>query len=185
FALPAVAVALHRHVDQAERGLPRVEHVVGEKDQAGAGPVDGTAGRVKGAEGRREAVPHQDEERRAFAARDHQAVECLELGWPPHLPDGCSEPVQGGGVCGEVSLEGEDTDLERVRAVGARPRARAAARHVTTPASGAARPRPASTSRGPAWLRPAPRTPWRGCRGPGSGSWPGRWRGRAPGGPTT
>ena len=185
FALPAVAVALHRHVDQRERGLARVEDVVGEQDQAGAGPVDGTAGRVEGAEGGREAVPHQDEERRAFAARDHQAVERPELGGPPHLPDRCPEPVQGSGVSREVSLEGEDTDRERGLAVGAQPRARAAGGHVTTPGSGAARPRPASTSRGPAWPRPALRTPWRGCRGRGSGSWPGRWRGRAPRGRRT
>src|SRR5262249_43269904 len=117
--LPAVRVALHRDVDQTQRGLARIEDLAGQEDQAGAGAVDRPTRGMEAGEGGGEVGRQEEEESRALTARDDEAVQPLELSGLRALPHRHVEPLQGGGVRGEVPLEGEDPDR------------RAAARHLS------------------------------------------------------
>ena len=162
--LPAVAVALHGHVDQPEGGLTRAFDLPGEHDQAGARAEQRSAARVERAEGRLE-VPgvHQVEERRALAPGKDQALHVVERSGLPHLHRLHGRATKRRRVEREIALEREDADAHR----------------LTTLGSGGALPRRAWRSRAPPSRRRAPRSPSRARPDPGSGSSPARWR--APG----
>src|SRR5262249_23299852 len=79
-ALPAVGVALHADIDEAERKLRRILHIAREENQAGARAEDRPAFGMKllerGNEARR---VHQLEQRGALAPRYDEAVDVPEL----------------------------------------------------------------------------------------------------------
>ena len=111
--LRAERVAAHHDVEAAERLLPgdRVEHGVGEHDEAGARAVDGHARGDRGlqrrlqAEGASELVHHA-----RLAARDHEAVDLCELLGAPHERHPGAELREHMRVLAEVALERENTD---------------------------------------------------------------------------
>ena len=120
--LVAERIAPHGDVEAAEGLLPvdRVQHGVGEHDEAGAGAVhrhpvgDPGLERLGQTEGAAELVHDA-----RLAARDHQAVDLGELALPPDRHGIRSEFPQHGEVLAEIALEREDADPSAASALPA------------------------------------------------------------------
>src|SRR5262249_23226549 len=110
-ALAAVRVALHVHVDEAQRELPGIVDLAGEEDEPRAGAEGRLALGVELLGGGPQAPPvHQLEQGGALAAGDDEPVDVRQLLGLADL-DGLDVTVlQRRDVEREVALQGEDAD---------------------------------------------------------------------------
>lgn len=111
--LPAVAVALHRHIETAEtRTVPTtVEDAIGQQHQSCAGaerraPFPGPA-----LERRPEArsIDQQRHGRRLAPGQD-EGIHAADLAGGPDEVHLCADPHEGGNVLAHIALKGEDAD---------------------------------------------------------------------------
>jgi hypothetical protein len=110
--LAAVAVAKNGHVEKLEGILRRIFDVSGEKNRAGTGAENGAVFGGELADGLVEAFFLEELELGGgFAAGQDQAVTRLEVGDGADFDSVGAEFAKAGGVSGEVTLYGEDTDL--------------------------------------------------------------------------
>ena len=113
--LAAVAVAENGHIEELERILRRIFDVRGKKNRTGTGAENGVALGGELANGFVEAFfPEELELGGGFAAGENEAIAGLDIGDGANFNGRRSEFAEAGGVRGEVTLDGEDTDFHGV-----------------------------------------------------------------------
>jgi hypothetical protein len=109
--LATVTVAQNGHVEEFEGVLRGIFDVSGEQNGARAGAEDSVLFR-KFADGAVQAFFLEELELGGgFAAGEDQTVAGFEVGNGADFDGVCAELAKAGGVCGEVTLDGEDTDF--------------------------------------------------------------------------
>ena len=111
--LPAVGVAPDAHVHEGERLLvgARAFYVARHEDGAGARAEHGHAGRMRGAQRLVQAVDGQElRDGRGLAARDHEAVQPVQLGRPAHEARVGPQPFEHAPMLAEGALQSQDAD---------------------------------------------------------------------------
>ena len=115
--------APHGHIDALERGRlspgdSGVEDLAGQQDHPGAGPVGGHAlGETRAKRLEQLELAKQMRHRGGLPAGDHQGVECLKLGKPPHGVRLGAGFAQRGQMFAGVALKCEHTDHRERRHV--------------------------------------------------------------------
>jgi hypothetical protein len=109
--LATVTVAENGHVEEFEGVLHGIFDLSGKQNGAGAGAEDSVLF-GKFADGLVQAFfPEELELGGGFAAGEDQTVARVELGNRADFDGVCAEFAKAGGVCGEVTLDGKNTDF--------------------------------------------------------------------------